>query len=616
MPDPSAQTYLGVPGTLILWLLAFVSFSVFGWRVWGYIRNLRAARPDPRWDQIPRRLVLVLREVLGQRKMFKEPLIGAAHLIIFWSFVFYAASFGWNLLRGLLPFLPLPYSDQVPWASFSIDLFGILGLIALAVAAVRRYLFTPERLERSADATLILVLIAVVLGTSLAASAATTPAFYLAMWWLHMAVVLAFLAYLPYSKHMHLLASPFAVFFASLGSSHMPPPSEGALRRADFTWRQLLSGFACAECGRCDRACPSFLSGASLSPKMLIHKVKELARAPSAESDFTGAIVTGEEIWGCLTCAACMEECPVFNEHVPLLIEMRRHLVSQGQVEHRIQDVLAGYTRYGNSFGASPRARSKWTQGLDVPLKDARKEPVQYLWFVGDHASFDPRVQSATRATARLFHRAGLDFGILFDAEQNTGNDVRRIGEEGLFEMLREKNLRALNQARFDTIVTTDPHALHALRNEYGIPCERVLHHTELLASLIVKGRLPLKPANGTVTYHDPCYLGRYNGVFDPPRVALTAIGFKLQEMPRNRDRAACCGAGGGRIWMEDPPSVRERPAVRRVREAAATGASCLAVSCPKDQVMFLDARKTAGLEDELAVYEISELIEQRLAPA
>jgi Fe-S oxidoreductase len=314
-----------------------------------------------------------------------------------------------------------------------------------------------------------------------------------------------------------------------------------------------------------------------------------------------------------MTCAACIERCPVFNEHVPVLIEARRYLVAQGQVEPRQQDALTNFTRYGNSFGQSARNRAKWTQGLSFKVKDARKEEVEYLWFVGDYAAYDPRVQPVTRAVARLLERAGVSFGILYEAEQNSGNDVRRMGEEGLFEMLVEKNQAAFAKAKFQHIVTSDPHTYHALKNEY--PWEngrRVVHHTELLAELIAAGRLTLKPqADLRVTYHDPCYLGRYNGVYEPPRRLLAAAGAELVEMPRSRSRGYCCGAGGGRIWAEDAPGVQERPAESRVREAAALeGVGTLAVSCPKDLVMFLDAAKTAGLDSRLAIRDVAEIVE------
>jgi Fe-S oxidoreductase len=596
--------------------MAAVAFLLFGARLVRYVRTLALARPEMRWDQMPRRLLLVARQVLGQRRLINEPVIGFAHLLIFWSFVFYATSFFWNLARGLLPFLPVPYADRVEWMALAVDVFGILGLAALAVAAVRRYFFTPPRLERSRDATLILILITIVLSTSLAASASSSPAVYTAFWWAHMATVLGFLAYLPYSKHLHLLASPFGVFFSALDRDHMPRPSEGAASREQFTWRQLLSGFACAECGRCDRACPAFLSGNPLSPKMLVHHIKELARDANPPPVFTGVVESNESIWGCTTCGSCMEECPVYNEHIPLIVEMRRYLVGRGDVEGPLQEALVKFSRYGNSFGLSARARAKWAQGLGFTVRDARKEPVEYLWFVGDYASFDPRVQPVTRAVARLFQRAGLDFGVINEAEQNSGNDVRRVGEEGLFEALRDKNIDAMAKAKFEKIVTTDPHAYNALKNEYPSLHGRVLHYTELLAGLIQTGKLPVaKHSNGRVTYHDPCYLGRYNGVYEAPRRVLGALGLDLAEMPRTREHAHCCGAGGGRIWMEDAPTNEMRPSESRVREAAAlAGVSTLAVACPKDLVMFQDAVKTTGLENQLAVRDIADLVEEHLA--
>jgi Fe-S oxidoreductase len=448
-----------------------------------------------------------------------------------------------------------------------------------------------------------------------------------------MATVLFFLAYLPYSKHAHLLASPFGVFFTSLKAGAMPAESEGAARLQDFTWRQLFNGLACAECGRCERACPAHTAGFALSPKELVHKVKELVLgavgvsaaavpvAPAAGPNgngkpFVGDVMRAEEIWACTTCMACMTRCPVFNEHIPLVVEMRRHLVAQGEMEKRLQDVLVNLGRYGNSFGKSARTRAAWTAGLDFPLRDARKEAVEYLWLVGDYASFDPRAQQVTRAAARVFQRAGVDFGILHEAEQNAGNDVRRIGEEGLFGVLRDKNLKTLSGVKFQKIVTTDPHTYHVVKHEYagngggspdGVP---VLHFAELLDQLLASGRLKVTtPVGRAVTYHDPCYLGRYNRVYDAPRRALEALGASVQEMPRTRDEAACCGAGGGRIWMEDVAGIKERPAEARVREAAGVrGVATLVVSCPKDLVMFQDALKTTQLEGSLAVQDLAQL--------
>jgi Fe-S oxidoreductase len=305
------------------------------------------------------------------------------------------------------------------------------------------------------------------------------------------------------------------------------------------------------------------------------------------------------------------------NEHIPLIIRMRRSLVARGEVDARLQDALTAIARYGNGFGQSPKMRTRWTQGLSIPIKDLRKEPAQYLWFVGDYASYDPAAREATRAMARLLHRAGVDFGILYDAEHNSGNDVRRVGEEGLFEMLVEKNLATLRRCQFQKILTTDPHSYNTLKNEYpdfGASWP-VVHYTELLDDLVREGRLsPTRRLAAPVTYHDPCYLGRYNGVYDAPRRVLRALGVELVEMRRSREMAYCCGAGGGRIWMEETPGARERPAESRVREAAGLdGVDTMVVACPKELAMFRDALKTTGLEGRLLVRDMAEIVEDAL---
>lgn len=651
MPDPATAGYSGVPGYLLLWLLSLTSFAVFGSRVLRHIRVLTEARPDPRWDHLAKRSLRVVTQVLGQLRLLDERVIGIAHLLIFWSFVVFAATFFWNLLRGLVPRLPIPYPDDVNGTAFVMEMFAMFGLAALCIAALRRYVFTPASLERSRDASIILVLIALVLMSFLMGSGfrvladpaaqawrpmgrllahglaaagaryAATSSWYMAMWWLHMATVLGFLAYLPFSKHLHLLASPFAVFLSSFDARRLPSHPEGAVRVNEFSWRELFSGLACAECGRCDRVCPSFQGGLALSPKELVRRAKEALIAAEESPSGAGQMVLGqrvrsEELWACSTCAACMERCPVFNEHIPLVVEMRRALILSGECPARLQEVLLSLERYGNSFRQAPRARPKWCASLT--LKDVRKEAVEYLWFTGDYAAYDPRVQPATRSMARLLQRAEINVGLLYDAEHNAGNDVRRVGEEGLFETLRDKNLAAISSAHFQKILTTDPHSYQALKHEYTLPNGfPVLHHTELLSELLRSSRLEVRhEIRRRVTYHDPCYLGRYNGVFAAPREVLRRIGAEVVEMPRNRRNAFCCGAGGGRIWMEDVPGHKERPAESRVREAAKlAGVDTLVVSCPKDMVMFQDALKTTGVEGRLAVREIAELVEEAVAP-
>jgi Fe-S oxidoreductase len=554
----------------------------------------------------------------------------------------------------------------------------VVVLLSIGVAAVRRAFFPPAHLQRTGDAVIILILISLVVVSTIfgmgfrSATLGPTEAnfnsvdamlfslfsgvprssasgLYMLMFWLHQLVVLGFLAYLPYSKHMHLLASPFSVFFANVsgsGSLDAKGSNEemavGASQWNEFTWRQLLNTFACAECGRCDRACPALNSGYSLSPRTIIHHLKEHVWEVGLKGDrrkasrgngahpLIGGLISEADLWACTTCFACMERCPVLNEHIPLIVNMRRHLVSDGSVDHALQDVLTRLSRYGNSFGQSDRMRAKWTQGLDFKIKDARKEPAEYLWFVGDYASYDSRVHGITRTTAKIFQKGGLDFGILYEGEKNSGNDVRRVGEEGLFEILKEKNLDAIEKSQSKKIVTTDPHTYNTLKNEYGLNgsshsgakdnsngAVQIRHYVEVLEELIQEGKLEVnRKLDYPVTYHDPCYLGRYNGLYDAPRRVLRRLGLKLVEMPRNRAQSCCCGAGGGRIWMSDSPetqdatAIKERPAENRIREAVSLGGvQTLAVSCPKDIVMFQDAIKTTSNEGTIVVKDISELV-------
>jgi Fe-S oxidoreductase len=659
--NPVKISVLGLPGVGILWGLTIVAFGIFGWRVWQLIGLVRRGRFENRFDHPGRRLWHAVKNVLLQPRIFNERSIGLPHFLIFWGFVVYVVCFNWALLCGLFPILPLPYPDAVGIVGLFIEVFSVLVLVSLAVAVVRRAFFAPPHLHLSFDANLILALIGLLMLSMLfysgfriaagdtPASAWTpfgrllAPAFAglspgrahslgIGMWWLHMIVVLGFLVYLPYSKHLHLFASPFNVFFSDapirpLGDLAVPGAKDdlttGASKWEELTWKQLFSGFSCAECGRCDRACPATTSGYPLEPQQIIQKLKRhmmqtgLAGNGDGRPPLIGEVITAAELWACTTCLACMNRCAVWNEQVPLIVMLRRQLVSQGAVQRTVQDMLANLTRYGNSFGKSDRMRARWVQASGLKIKDARKEPVEYLWFVGDYASFDPRCEEITRKTAQIFARAGVDFGLLYEAERNAGNDVRRVGEEGLFEMLREKNQQAFAKARFQAIVTTDPHTLNALKHEYTWNGNRVpvKHYTELLDELLQAGRLPLKKKlAGRVTYHDPCYLGRYNGVYEPPRRVLRALGLEVVELPRSREHSYCCGAGGGRIWMEDIAKIPERPAENRIREAAALDhVPTFVVACPKDISMFRDALKTTGTEGKLVVRDIAELVAEAM---
>jgi Fe-S oxidoreductase len=298
---------------------------------------------------------------------------------------------------------------------------------------------------------------------------------------------------------------------------------------------------------------------------------------------------------------------------VPLIVEMRRKLVEQGKLDSTLQEALLSLQRYGNSQGKSPRKRFEWASDLPQPIRDAAKEPVETLWFLGDYAAYHPSSVRASRMVAQVFQRMGLDFGCLLKDERSAGNDVRRAGEEGLFEMLAEQNMKALEKAQFQRIVTTDPHTYHTLKHEYGRfgLSQPVYHYSEILDEAFRTGRLKAEhKLVGTVVVHDACYLGRYNGIYDPPRRVIDALGLHRLEMPRSREHSFCCGAGGGRIWMGEDEHVNERPAVNRIREALAiNGVTHFVVACPKDLGMFEDAVKTVGAETRLRVSDLGELV-------
>jgi len=455
------------------------------------------------------------------------------------------------------------------------------------------------------------------------------------LWWVHVGLALAFIAYIPFSKALHMLSAPANLIVRDPKAvRQLPPPPQGKVgytEPADFTPAELLAVDACTKCGRCHGVCPARTAGAPLSPRDLILDLRTFLdraqgiellldeeerpeptgpRAP-IEGPIPGRVISERVLWSCTTCMACVEVCPVGIEHVPLIVQMRRSLVDAGAMDATLQTALTNIAQQGNSFGKSARMRARWTKGLDEPIVDARREPVEYLWFVGDYASFDERAAELSRRFARILQHAGVSFGILYEDERNAGNDVRRVGEEGLFEMLVESNLQALAKAQFQAIVTTDPHSLNTLRNEYpafGLEAP-VLHYTELLAKLIYQRTVEPQQLGLRVTYHDPCYLGRYNRIFDAPRAVIGGLGCELVEMPRNRQGSFCCGAGGGRIWMDDS-FLAERPSVNRIKEALSLGVDVFVVACPKDYAMFTDAVKTVGAEDRLRVMDVTELFE------
>jgi Fe-S oxidoreductase/nitrate reductase gamma subunit len=665
---PIRETFWNIPhwAETAQYILALLTALVFIYGVGRRVLRWRKGLPEKRSGHFWARLWSLVTQVLAQRRTLDEAYPGLMHFTIFWGMLVLAigtalATVDWDVTHLFFGFQFLRGWVYIVF-ELALDLLGLLVIVGLGMAIYRRYVTRPARLQnfptlhlpwRAApaenasyaprdDGYILTMLTFITLsgylteglrlavtepdwaawspvGNAIAAAFLalgdpTNQTLHLIVWAIHILSAFVILASLPFTKLFHIFSTPLNIYFRSLepaGALHAPRIEGGVKEWKQFTWKQLLDFEACTRCGRCQDVCPAYAGAQVLSPRNMMIKLDAHLWERNGHA-LHGEVIAAEELWACTTCRACSQACPAFIDHVGAFVDMRRYLVDQGKMDATLQTALANLGRYGNSLGQSDRMRARWTQGLQPAVKDARREPVEYLWFVGDYASYSPTLTDVTRKTAEVFSKAGLNFGILYDAERNAGNDVRRVGEEGLFEMLRDKNMQALGKCKYEAIVTTDPHTYNTLRNEYPWNGNRprILHYTELLDQLVTSGQLKFsRKLDARITYHDPCYLGRYNGVYDAPRRIIEATGCKLVEMPRHGDRALCCGAGGGRIWMEEKPG-RERPSEMRIREAAAlTGVQSFIVACPKDVTMFKDAVKTTGNESRLQVKDLIELV-------
>jgi len=701
MPEvPTREIFRHFPFALqlLFYLIATGAGLAFLYGFYRRIRKYRRGRPVQRLDHLGARLRRAAAIIAKNSTVWhRDPYAGLSHTFIFWGFVvLFIGTVIVFIDHDIVRFVGLHLLQGTFYLGFSValDIFGAIFLVGLLLMMLRRsFRRLPQldykradprngRYDRSGyqwDDRIFLGLLFLIGLTGFLIEgfriAADRPAFevwspvgwaladlsdalrltaaanqwHLGFWWVHAVLVMVFIAYVPFSKAMHMLVDMVnLVFTDDLAARRLPaltaasdgeePDSIGYRKLLDFTWKELLDLDACTRCGRCHVACPANAAGTTLSPRDLILDLRTYAdstigvsewfrqkfgpqsRWPAngnGDVDVAKDLIGPKTLWACTACMACIEACPVGIEHLTHIVQMRRHLVDEGIMDDNLQTALMNLGDYGNSFGQPERGRGKWTQGLPFKVKDARKEPVDYLWYVGDYASFDPRLQEISRAVARVLHRAGVDFGILYEGEKNSGNDVRRVGEEGLFEMLVEDNVATLKRAKFKEIFTTDPHTLNTLRHEYpefGADYT-VYHHTALLSLLIDEGKLKFSRRLGyRVTYHDPCYLARYNRETDAPRRVMEALGLELLEMPRCRANTFCCGAGGGRIWMDDS-DMRERPSEMRIKEALSLdGVQLFITACPKDYTMYTDAVKTSGNEGKIVVRDIVELVEEAMA--
>jgi len=659
-------------------LLAALSYFAMSAR--RLISYLLVAKPEVRWDRIPERIQKTIVVGLFQSKILRDKAAGPLHAMIFWGFVVLLGAAVEMVLEGMhegwsLSFLGPAYSV----ITILTDVFCLLIIVGVVMSLYRRYVVKVKRLQvegEKVEAGVILITIGSIvtalliqnalrqhvhgadlawavrpvawpLGNVLASAfgADASAVMFSIAWWLHAVLILGFMNYLPFSKHLHVLTSIPNVFLGPLGPSNRLEKIDfeaegvetfGVVDIEDFTWKTLLDGYTCTHCGRCTSVCPANITGKVLDPRGVIIAIhdrtmdkaplilkknagEELSTDEQAVWDkkLIGDYVSADALWACTTCGACMEECPVNIEHVPAIVGMRRSMVmmesSFNDEGALLPDVYSNMETNSVPWGGFSQAdRANWAEGMGIKTA-AEDASMDVLFWVGCAGSYDERAKKISRSFAELMQIAGVDFRILGTEEHCTGDVARRTGNEYLADMLTKTNIETFERYSVKTIVATCPHCFNTLKNEYpqyGGNYE-VIHHTQYIRSLIDSGRLVIdasKVSSEAVTYHDSCYLGRYNDEFEAPRANLMNIpGLEVIEAPRSKDKGLCCGAGGGRMFMEE--HIGDRVNVVRTNELLATGASTIAVNCPFCTTMITDGVKAADKIESVQVKDISELM-------
>jgi len=631
----------------------------------------------PKWRQF-------IHNVFGQKKVMKDRKSGIMHMVLFYGFILVQFGAIELILKGFIDDFELPLGAVHPYFSLMQETVVMLILLAIGYAYYRRYVEKLGRLKRGLKAGIVIVMIGSLMVTVLFSLAfeqirfghdpsgfapvssllamllsgigvqAAAALFYV-FWWLHLLVLLAFLVYVPQSKHAHLLFAPLNWFLKD------KTQSPGKLSTVDFekleeegaeefgvgeieqfAQSQLVDLYACVECGRCTSMCPAAGTGKSLSPMHLMIKMRDhltakgaavTSRNPWVPTSFGGEqedketvlgksligdVITEEELWACTTCRNCEDQCPVGNEHVGHIVDMRRYLVmTEGSMPADAQRALSNIERQSNPWGINRNDRPKWREGMELPVPTVKDGPFDYLLFVGSMGSYDNRSMKITQSFARVMQKAGISFAILGNEEKNSGDTARRLGNEMLFQQLAGENIAVFQKYDVKKIVTIDPHAYNTFKNEYpefGLEGVEVYHHTELLVKWLREGLL--KPANDVperVTYHDSCYLGRYNDIYDAPREILSYIpGVQKEEMKRSGCDSMCCGAGGGMMWQEEHQGKRVN--IARVEQALEVSPTVIGSACPYCLTMMSDGVKSKEMDDKVQTLDLVEILEKSLA--
>jgi len=634
---------------------------VFFWGTNRHFRVWRTGVQDDRSDRMGYRLKTLITEGITHRSILRDPFPGTLHLFIFFGFlipllVIFIVQFMFTL--------PQPLSNIV---SLLLDIVGFAAFISILLVLYRRYITRPPRLSNTSDdlAALLLLLIIIltgflVEGLRLSVIGKDKQAWApigntIASLWnatgmdnsvkgtlttllfrIHFFLVLATIVYIPFSKLFHIISSPLNILYRSLEPkgtvSHMDLEDEeaesfGISTIEEFSWKHLMDLDACTQCGRCQDYCPAYLTEKPLSPKVLIKDLKDhmyltipqLLRQKAQASDNTeilplvGKVIAEDVLWTCTTCRSCMEHCPVYVEHVDKIIDMRRYQVlMESKFPEELTTAFRGLEKNSNPWGLGFDTRADWVGEMNVPiLSEIGGKEIDYLFFVGCIRSFDDRNKKVTQAMIKILNHLGVKFAILGLEEGCCGDPARRVGNEYLYQTLAQANIDIFQKYNIKRILTSCPHCYNTFKNEYpqlGFSSE-VLHHTTFLWESLKKGQLKLTENRiKTITYHDPCYLGRYNDIFEPPRNILRSLPhMDVREMKRSRADSLCCGGGGGWMWMDE--KIGKRINIERLEDALATSCEGVATACPFCVTMFNDAIKDKALENDFQIWDIAELI-------
>ena len=665
--SPVNATYLGVSGYLIFWVLFAFAFGFFLYRIIFLVRLLRVGQEVKRFNKPWRRISYALSEVILQRcnlrSVSRNDLAGIGHAFMFWGFfiffIGYLIFIGLSVGFGLYSHLEGSGFETVYLST--LDIAGICVVITLIWAVVRRYLMRPERLKASSEAGVILGLVFILMilhflmsgfgyaaveipqfwppvGTALAnliessgMSQESVETAYRITWWLHYIVILVFLVYIPRSKHLHILASPFNILFESYvpkGSLDTPDIDKvdnvGASCISGLNRSQILDLYSCTECGRCHDVCPAQQSGKQLSPREQVlnlrsHLLEEGARLlknPALESSFIGETISEDEVWECVTCRACQDICPSTVEHTSRIIGIRRELVlMEAKFPANIMQFYKNIEENSNPWGRAWVHRANWSGGITIPAPSTESD-VDTIYWAGCLGAYYERIQRVAISLSRLLKTAGIPFVVLGQEEKCCGDMVRRSGNEYLFQQLARENIDTFERYHVKRIITHCPHCYNVFKNEYphfGGHYE-VVHHTQLIADLILRGIIPTpdKNINKSLVYHDPCYLGRYNDIYTIPRQILQSIpGLNLVEKNPCTDKSLCCGAGGGGMWMTE--TGEQRISQILLDQVMEKKPEILATACPYCLTMLEDESREKTLQNSFAVMDVVEILQSTL---